>query len=356
MKTRVSPKLLGLFLCVVLILTLSSTVIGQPGEFVKGVLQPLADGFPKRPISLINVDDPGSRDGIYARVFQQALKSISPVPIIVSDEPAPSFGTFYKLKDLQSREGGNEGYYPIVLTLWGASTDPLVEPITKELGLDVSDMNMVIVTETMPYVMVQRKNAPWGRTLADLVKYAKAHPGELRKTTDGIGTGTDIAGDWVLQQLGVTVKKVPQPSTADGMAAVGAGKSDMHVTSSVIVQPHVEAGKMDVILVLGPTVPPPWDKDPNIVASETIGLPKAPMGTILGFCVPKNVQQTHIDWLFKLFKAGASTDVYKQREKTMVALRITIMDGAEANALKMKFNSYADPIVRAMGVHVDQAK
>jgi len=34
--------------------------------------------------------------------------------------------------------------------------------------MDLSDMNMVIVTETLPYVFVQRKNTPWGRTWADL--------------------------------------------------------------------------------------------------------------------------------------------------------------------------------------------
>jgi len=86
-------------------LTALPSAEAQPGEFVKGILQPLADGFPKRPIMLINVDDPGTRDGIYARTFQQALKSISPVPILVSDEPAPNFGTFFKLKEVLKREG-----------------------------------------------------------------------------------------------------------------------------------------------------------------------------------------------------------------------------------------------------------
>ena len=141
---------------------------------------------------MVVVDDPGSRDGIYARALMQSLKSISPVEIRVSDEPAPSFGNFFKLKDTLSREGGNDGYFPQVITVWGMSTDILAEPITQELNMDISDMNVVIVTELIPYMMVQRREAPWGRKFADFVKYAKANPGKV-KYQYGIGTGVVVA-------------------------------------------------------------------------------------------------------------------------------------------------------------------
>ncbi len=356
MKNRVSKKLVGLTLVLTLTLAVTSAASAQSGEFVKGVLQPLADGFPKRPITLINVDDAGSRDGIYARMFQQVLKPISPVPIIVSDEPAPTYGTFYKLKDVQSREGGKEGHYPIVLTVWGASTDTLTEPIKQELGMDLSDMNMVIVTELIPYMLVQKKNAPWGRTWADLVKYAKANPNQVKYISNQVGSGADIACEWLIRHVGLKVKKIPQPGPQECLATVGAGAGDFTLASSAALQPHWKAGKIDVILSMGPKVPPPWDKDPNVVSSEAAGLPRAPMGSILGFCVPKQVPKTHVDWLFKLFKAGASTDQYKQREKTIVALQISIMDPAQANDLKNTLYKFADPVVRSLGLHVDDQK
>ena len=69
MKTRVSGKVVWLSLVAAFTLALASGASAQPGEFVKGVLQPLADGFPNKAITLIVVDDPGSRDGIYARTF-----------------------------------------------------------------------------------------------------------------------------------------------------------------------------------------------------------------------------------------------------------------------------------------------
>lgn len=111
--------------------------VAQSGEFVDGVLQPLASGFPNRPITFINVDDAGSRDGVYARSLQEALRGISPVNILVSDEPAPSFGSFYTIRDVAGREGGVDGYYPIIVTLPGAVSDLMIEPITAELGLGI---------------------------------------------------------------------------------------------------------------------------------------------------------------------------------------------------------------------------
>ena len=136
MKTCVSKKLVLLLLSLVFTLAGASAASAQPGEFVNGVLQPLADGFPKQPITLVNIDDPGSRDGVYARHMQAALKGISPVDILVSDEPSSSWGLWLKLKEMPTRRGGSDGYYPCVVAIYASATDPLVEPIKDKLELE----------------------------------------------------------------------------------------------------------------------------------------------------------------------------------------------------------------------------
>ena len=70
----------------------------QP-EYEGGELQPLPDGFPERPIVLINTDDAGSPDGIYARTLQEILNDgISPQRVNVLDRPSTSFGTWEALQ------------------------------------------------------------------------------------------------------------------------------------------------------------------------------------------------------------------------------------------------------------------
>jgi tripartite-type tricarboxylate transporter receptor subunit TctC len=319
-------------------------------------LKPLADGFPNRPLTLVIADDPGSREGVYAVNMQAALKEVSPVDIVVSNEPGPTFGTWFTIGDVETREGGKEGYYLVGMTIPGMTADLVVEPITKETGLTVEDMNPVIVTETIPYVGVQRKNAPWGATFADMVKYAKENPGKITYISNQVGSGNDIAMEWVAQQLGIKFNKIPAESTEAQAAAMGAGEGDWALTQAPAALQLVQSDKIDVTFVTGNTVPAMWADNKNIVTAEQAGLPPAPFGIRQGWLVPKEVPDEHREWLFQLIKAAAETDTYKQREKTVPGLTVKIMNHEEANEAKMQILNYVDPVVRELGMHVDQQK
>jgi tripartite-type tricarboxylate transporter receptor subunit TctC len=349
MNTRVSMKwtLVGLFVAFSFVVASSASA---------QVMKPLADGFPKRALTIVVVDDPGTRDDIYAKAMQQALSSISPVPVMVSTEPLASGGTFHKMQELQRREGGKDGYYPVVVSSWGPPSDLLVEPLGEEIGVDLSDVSMVIRTESQEKAILQRKNAPWGPTFADMVKYGKANPGKLRYISREVGSGFDIIMEWILQEVGVKVEKIPMGGHEQIAATVGAGEGDFCLSPAAVALTNWQAGKVDVTIVTGPVVPPPWDKDPNCVSSIKAGLPKVGMGTILGIGVPKGVPKEHVDWLFNLFKAAASTDVYKNRAKMIPALNIEIMNPAEANAEMKKIYDICDPVVRSLGMHWEQQK
>ena len=325
-----------------------------PGEFVDGKLQPLADGFPNRAITIVNPDDPGSRDGIYSRSILEALQAVSPVEVILSDEPAPAFATFYTINDVKTREGGMEGYYPIVVSIVGTTADLAVEPITKETGLTAEDMDMVIATDTIPYVMIARKDAKWGKSFAELVAYGKAHPGELRYISNQVGSGNDLAMEWILSEVGIEVTKIPAPSNDAVAAAIGAGEGDFSLSQAGTALQHYQAGMVEVPLITGDAVPAPWDKDPNAVSAKAAGLPDSPWGVVEGFAVPKGVSEEHKQWLYTLFKAAAESEHHRMREQTVPGTLITIYTSEEANALKMQVLDFTDPVVRALGLHIDQ--
>ena len=131
MTKRLPFKLALLCIATVFTLTMVSTVSALPPvkgdtmapkpagfkvEWKNGVLQPLPDGFPNRAITLVNVDDPGTRDGIYARLYQQVLKKMSPVDILVTDEPVPSFGNFYRMKELTAH--WSNSFFSFTCCLW----------------------------------------------------------------------------------------------------------------------------------------------------------------------------------------------------------------------------------------------
>jgi tripartite-type tricarboxylate transporter receptor subunit TctC len=334
----------------------SGDALAQAGEMKDGKLQPLADGFPNRPLTLVIADDPGTREGVYAVNIQAAMNEVSPVEVLVSNEPGPTFGTWFTIGDVATRDGGLEGYYLVGMTIPGMVADLPTEPITKETGLTIDDINPVIVTETIPYVGVQRKNAAWGKSFADMVKYAKENPGKITYISNQVGSGNDVAMEWVAQQLGIKFNKIPAESTEAQAAAMGAGEGDWALTQAPAALQLVQADKVDVTFVTGTTVPAMWKDNTNIVTGEQVGLPPAPFGIMQGFLVPKEVPDEHREWLFKLIKAAAETDTYKQREKTVPGLTVRIMDNAEANVAKKQILEYVDPVVRALGMHIDQQK
>ena len=359
MKKRLSLKLALLGLAVAFTLTLASAAGAQPGEWVNGVLQPLADGFPDRAITFIVIDDPGSRDGIYARTMQRSLKDKCPVEILISDEPAATLGTFYTLRDTISRKGGKEGYYPAVVTMFGNVTDLLLEPITKETGMDASMIKGIIRTETYPQILLQRKNAPWGPSFVNLLKYAYDNPGKLRYISLDVGSGGDIGCEWMMNHLGMKVKKIPQPGSTAVIRTVGAGDGDFGMAGADTAIIGWDSGRIEPLILWGQStkIPEPWTNYQRIITYQQAGfdLP-VPNLSSLGWAVNNLVPDSHVDWLYKLFEAGAKTELHKMREKQIPGLEIDIIGPKETNAEKMYMLKVADPVLRRIGLHIDMQK
>ena len=112
-----------------------------------GKLQPLKDGFPKSPLSIVVVDEAGSDDGIYARQVADAASKIAPVDIKVLDRPefGSTYGAWEALDWIADQRGGDEGYMMAVVTLPGSTIDLGGSLISGNnfLQFDLEDANIV---------------------------------------------------------------------------------------------------------------------------------------------------------------------------------------------------------------------
>ena len=331
------------------------------GELVweDGVLQPLADGFPDRPITLVVVDDPGSRDALYAADMAAAVADMSPVEIVVSHEPHPQGGTLPTMSELMERDGAMEGYYPEVTTLVGTPTDFHIEPIEDDWGISLDDVQFLIATEELPYVLMQRADAPWGETFDDFVEYGRENPGELRYISGGVGSGHDIAVSWLLDGLGIEVDKVPAQDHPAAAAAVGAGEGDFTMTRASLSHQNEEAGRAKVVFVTSNGVPEPWSEEDGVKSRadyEEYGLDDIAWGIILGYMVPADVPDEHDRWLFELFKAGFETEGWPDRAEANPGLNLydEPLTPDEAQQLAEDVYEFSEPITRDLGIHWEE--
>ena len=70
--------------------------------------------------------------------------------------------------------------------------------------------------------------------------------------------------------------------------------------------------------------------------------------------MPKATPKEHVDWLYKLIKAGAESEHHRKREQTVPGTTIQVLGPEESNKLKMQILDYVDPVIRDLGMHIEQ--
>ncbi len=279
--------------------------------FVDGVLQPLSDGFPSSQLRFIVVDEAGSNDGIYARNLAEAAKPFSPVDIAVEDRPefGSTYGAWEAIDWASQQRGGDEGYYSVVVTIPGATIDLIATPVGVDLGVGIEDMNTTLLTESVPYVFVTRKDAPWGTDFAAMLEYSKTN--EVKYISRGPGSGPDLSMQYYANIAGATFNTSVGGSHDEILTAIGAGVGDIAVTLPGAASPFVQDGTVEFMTCSGSENPcaANWGTDvPN--AATFLGIDGDTWGTNRGMAPPAGIPESHHRWLEALMLAAVDTDSF----------------------------------------------
>ena len=152
------------------------------------------------------------------------------------------------------------------------------------------------------------------KTLDDIFAWAKANPGLLTVSTNGVGTTPHLVMDEMMAKRGLAYVHVPYKGTAEQMIAVTSGQVMVGINSNGFA-PHVESGKLRLVVTFGarrsrrwPNVPTLKDLGHGIVATSPYGL-AGPRGM-----APHVVQVLHDAFKAALFDPAhlAELDRYEQ--------------------------------------------
>lgn len=318
-------------------------------EYVDGVLQPLPDGFPDREINLFNVFAPGAPDGVYARVMQNAVEDISPVGVTVVDQEQGPMIQFAGMNYVESQPGGTEGYWPIVAAMTGAGLKLLTEPVTPTFGYTDADINPVIATEQVPFILVARSDAPYD-TYEELVAHAQANPGEVRYISFIVGSGLDIAMERLMFLDEFTVEKIPLSDLSQVPITVASGEGDVAVVAIGAALAQIDAGNLKPLMIIG------TDESPELMADvptdRDFGY-EEPWSSLRGFWVHPDTPDLHREWLYELFRAASEADVYQERIANTPGGTAVTFGREESRDIILSYNSLAEPIVRDLGLHYE---
>ena len=185
----------------------------------------IAQAYPNKPVRIIVGYAPGGGPDVIARLIAQKLTTSMGQPFVVENKAGASgsLATGFVAK------APADGY----TLLLGETAQLVITPyVYKTLPYDtLKDIAPVAMMVTAPLVLVSSAKTPQIKTLADLVREAKAHPGKLDYGTVGIGSLHHIAMESLKSELGISVTHIPYKGGALTVGALLAGEVPLILTT-----------------------------------------------------------------------------------------------------------------------------
>jgi tripartite-type tricarboxylate transporter receptor subunit TctC len=201
--------------------------------------------YPEKPIRFIIPSAPGGSPDVLMRILLQQMSQQMNVPIVVENKPGASYvlGTMDVVKALP--DGYTLGYGNIVSLAINRSLLPsLPYDVERDLTL-VSNVtrvfNMLAVNNDLPV-----------RSVAELIAYAKQHPGKLTNGSSGNGTTGHLGGELFKVMTGVDIVHVPYKGSAQAINDLMGGQIQVMFDNVPSIGPHVKAGRVRGLGVSAP--------------------------------------------------------------------------------------------------------
>ena len=213
-----------------------------------------AQDFPSRAVTLVVPWPAGGSTDLAMRALATATEKYLGQPIIVENKPGAA-GTLGATVMVSAKP---DGYMvtQIPITVFR-------NPHMTKVGYDpLTDLTYLIGVSGYTFGVVVRSDAPWTSWEA-LVAYAKANPGKLSYGTPGANTSLHVTMEDIAQRYGIQWTHVPFKGNADNMQALLGGHIDASADATGWA-PHVQAGKMRLLVTWGAQRTRRWSSVPTL--------------------------------------------------------------------------------------------
>lgn len=112
----------------------------------------------------------------------------------------------------------------------------------------VKDLVPVALVAEVPTVLVVRADSPW-KSLADMVKAARARPGEVKQALAGNGTVGHLVGEMLARKADFKVLNVPYKGAAPAITDLLGGHTDYMFATPQAVLGMLAGGKLRALAV-----------------------------------------------------------------------------------------------------------
>ncbi len=213
--------------------------------------------------------------GLPSALFAQAAWPNKPVRIVVPFAPAgttdilaralapelgKAFGQVFVI-DNRPGAGGNLGADMVAksapdgynLLMGTVGTHAINAALYPKMPFDpVRDFTPIVLVAGVPNVLVMnpaKAEALKINSVADLIRYARAHPGELNMASSGNGTSIHLSGELFKSMTGTFMTHFPYRGSGPALLDLMGGTMDLMFDNLPSALPQIKAGKLKALAV-----------------------------------------------------------------------------------------------------------
>ncbi len=203
-------------------------------------LDGLAQGYPERPVRIVNPWAPGGTADIFARALAEKLTQSLGQPFLVDNRPGASGNIG---SDIVAK-AKPDGYTLLVGTM---STHAMNQALFKSMPFHgVDDFTVIAIPGLATNSLVVHPSVPVNN-VKELVAYLKANPGKVAYASAGMGSNNHVSAALFARMAGVDMIHVPYKGGAPAVADTVAGQTQLFFTALTQSLPHVRAGRLKLL-------------------------------------------------------------------------------------------------------------
>ncbi len=282
---------------------------------------------------------PGGGTDILGRLLQQGMIDLWSQPVVVDNRGGAS-GQIAAAAAAKSAPDG----YTLFFTYSNVLTTGL--PLYGKLPYDpMRDFAPVAMMAHVPGVLVAHPSFP-GKTVADIIKMAKAKPGAMNHGTASIGSSSHMNMALFKQMAGIDMLQVSYPGDTPSLVALLGGHVPFAFSHVVAALPHIQSGKLRAMAVATAQRVPNLPDVPTVAES---GLPGYEGLLFYLLTAPAKTPPAVVATLHDAVKQIKQTATVKQRLTSMGAVSFDMTPAEMGPYLQSELDKWTR-VIKSAGI------
>jgi tripartite-type tricarboxylate transporter receptor subunit TctC len=200
-----------------------------------------AQAYPSRTVRIVVGFPPGQAIDIFARLMAERFQQRLGQTFIVENRPgaAANVATEYVARSPA------DGYTLLIVSSNNVVNTSLYGTANVDFGRDIAP----IATFGRGYQVLVVNNSFPVKTVAELIAYAKAHPGKINMASPGIGSAGHVSGELFKMMTGVNMIHVPYRGSVPALTDLMSGQVQVMFDNLPSSIEHIRAGRIRALAV-----------------------------------------------------------------------------------------------------------